>query len=81
MKAKMQKPVSPKPVSIRINPDTRAQLDFLIERTGLKEPQIIRLAIKRLEELERPLAAAAPKPARKSGVPGDRSTSMGWKSR
>lgn len=63
MKTKVQKPVSPKPVSIRINPDTRAQLDFLIERTGLKEPQIIRLAIKRLEELER-LAAAAPKPAR-----------------
>lgn len=79
MKAKIQKPVSPKPVSIRINPDTRAQLDFLIERTGLKEPQIIRLAIKRLEELER--LAAAPKPARKPGVPGDRSTSMGGKSR
>lgn len=68
-------------VAVRLTSETRAQLDFLIERTGLKEPQIIRLAIKRLEELERPLAAAAPKPARKPGVPGDRSTSMGGKSR
>jgi predicted DNA-binding protein len=52
MKPKPQKPATSTPVSIRINPDTRALLDYLIERTGLKDAQIIRLAIKRLSELE-----------------------------
>jgi predicted DNA-binding protein len=55
----------PGPVSLRINAETRAVLDYLIERTGLKDAQIIRLAIKQMEERERALAAAAPKPARK----------------
>lgn len=54
-----------KPISLRINPETRAALDFLIERTGLKEAQVIRLAIKGLAERERSLADAATKPARK----------------
>jgi predicted DNA-binding protein len=66
MKTKPQKPVTPKPVSLRINPETRALLDYLIERTGLKEAQIIRMAIKQMEERERSQFAAAPKPARKT---------------
>ena len=61
MKTKPQKPVS-----LRIDAATRALLDYLIESTGLKEAQVIRLAIKRLEEKERALAEAAPKPARKT---------------
>jgi len=56
-----------KPVSLRIDAATRVLLDYLIERTGLKEAQIIRLAIKFLadEEARRPIAGA-PKPARKT---------------
>jgi hypothetical protein len=51
---------------MRINPETRAALDYLIERTGLKEAQLFRMGIKLLEEQARSLAAAAPKPARKT---------------
>lgn len=65
MKMKPQITASPTPVSIRINADTRTQLDYLIERTGLKEAQVIRLAVKQLAEKERLQAEAAPKPARK----------------
>lgn len=64
MKTTLLKPATPKPVSLRITPETRAQLDILIERTGLKEAQIIRVAIKTLEELERPLRGVARMPAR-----------------
>jgi predicted DNA-binding protein len=53
-----------KPISLRINPETRALLDYLIERTGLKDAQIIRLALKGLHEKEQAAAVAAPKPAR-----------------
>ena len=63
-----QKPVSMSPFSMRITPETRASLDYLVERTGLKDAQVIRMAIKALEVQERSLAglraAAAPKPAR-----------------
>ncbi len=56
---------SEKPVSLRINSETRAQLDYLTERTGLRQAQVIRVAIKLLEEKERSQAAAVSKPARK----------------
>jgi predicted DNA-binding protein len=57
-------PVSSKQLSIRINPELRAQLDYLTERTGLKDAQVIRMAITRLGELEQALGDAALKPAR-----------------
>jgi predicted DNA-binding protein len=66
MITKPQKPVSTNPFSMRINPETRASLDYLSERTGLKDAQLFRRGIKLLEEHERALAAAAPKPARKT---------------
>jgi predicted DNA-binding protein len=65
MKTKPQKPAPSRPVSLRINADTSALIDYLIERTGLKEAQVIRLAIKRLVERERSEAGAAAKPASK----------------
>jgi predicted DNA-binding protein len=61
-----QKPASAKPVSIRIDPETRALLDYVIERTGLKDAQILRRGLRLLVEQERALAAARPKPARKT---------------
>jgi len=57
-------PKTPQPVSIRIPAETRVLLDYVIDRTGLKEAQVIRLAIQRLALAERSLAAAEPKPAR-----------------
>lgn len=65
MKTKPQKPVAQKPVSLRINAETRALLDFLVERTGLKEAQVIRMAVKQMEERERSQLAAASKPTRR----------------
>jgi hypothetical protein len=59
-----QKPVLLKPISLRITADTRAQLDILVERTGLKDAQIIRMAIKLMAEGGQFGSAAAPKPAR-----------------
>ena len=73
----MKKTPTPKPVSLRITPEARLQLDRLIERTGLKEAQVIRMAIKRLWEHEeyhppgwpgyqpKPATEAVAKPARK----------------
>jgi hypothetical protein len=51
---------------MRINPETRALLDYLIERTGLKDAQLFRMGVKLLVEKERSLAAVAPTPARKT---------------
>ncbi len=53
------------PYSLRINPETRTLLDYLIARTGLKQADLIRLAIRRLHEHEAAIEAAA-KPARKT---------------
>ena|ERR1700733_8216762 len=44
---------TPKPVSLRIDPATRADVDYLIECSGLKEAQVIRLAVKRAAEQAR----------------------------
>jgi hypothetical protein len=74
----MKKPAPSKPVSIRIDPETRASLDYLIGRTGLKDAQIFRSAIRVMREAEwvretlsalekkERAAEAAPKSARKT---------------
>jgi phage-related holin len=41
------------PISFRVNEEDRAILDYLQGRLGLKIPQVIKLAIRRLEEQER----------------------------
>lgn len=41
-----------KPVSLRINLETRAHLDYLIKCTGLKQADVIRLAVRRFQEQE-----------------------------
>jgi predicted DNA-binding protein len=71
MMTNSQKPVSSKQLSIRINPELRELLDYLNERTGLKDAQVVRMAVKQfagavkvLEEQAR--AVAATKPARKT---------------
>jgi len=66
MITKPQKSVPTSPFSMRINPETRALLDYLIERTGLKDAQLFRMGVKLLVEKERSLAAVAPTPARKT---------------
>lgn len=66
MKTKSRKPAPSRPVSLRINTDTRALIDYLIGRTGLKEAQVIRLALARLEQQERSQAGAVAKPASKT---------------
>jgi predicted DNA-binding protein len=58
MKTKPQKQLS-----LRINPETRADLDYLVERTGLKAAQVIRLVLKGAAGRARTEDAAA---ARKS---------------
>ena len=51
-----------KPVSLRINPETRGIIDCLIKKTGLKQADIIRLALRRLLEHE---SRNAPEPVAK----------------
>ena len=65
MKRNLQNPESPKPVSIRIDAETRATLDYLIERTGLKDAQLFRMGVKLMEEHQR-LREVLNKPARKT---------------
>lgn len=61
---------TPTPISLRITTETRAQLDTLIERTGLKDAQLIRLAIFLMSRDGQHNATQAPatvaKPARKT---------------
>ena len=66
MKTKPQKPAPSRSISLRINTDTRALIDYLIQRTGLKEAQVIRLSIKRAVDWERNRDAGGIKTARMS---------------
>jgi antitoxin component of RelBE/YafQ-DinJ toxin-antitoxin module len=58
------KPKPQQPVSLRIDAATRADLDYLVEFSGLKQAQIIRQVIKRVAGQTRSEVAAASKPAR-----------------
>jgi hypothetical protein len=60
MKTKPQKPIS-----LRIDAATRADLDYLVELSGLKAAQVIRQSVKRVAGQARSESAAATKPARK----------------
>jgi phage-related holin len=41
------------PLSFRVNEEDQAVLDYLCGRLGLKMPQVVKLAIRRLQEQEK----------------------------
>jgi hypothetical protein len=48
-----------KPISLRINAATRADLDYLVQLSGLKQAQVIRHVIKKVADQGRNEVAAA----------------------
>jgi hypothetical protein len=41
------------PLTFRVNEKDRAVLDYLCDRLGLKMPQVVKLAIRRMQEQEK----------------------------